>query len=901
MTKSIINKTDKGYLITKHIIKRLFLIATSIGLITLALSKYSLVIFPGKPVLQLITLFVLFIIFWNIVQHLFGIPLLWKRLYYFQFWFCIVIIHSVSVIIYYKLNYLPNGLMDHAVGYGSILINIITMFLVKIFYLDVKIKNDTDYNSHATNTNAEDPPNIQWIKDDSPICDSSSEYCTVGNAVQHTYDLLLKESPTSVGIVGSYGAGKTSTVYMVSNRLQEADNDNMNIVCIIDAWGREIKSLDKQIIAKMINTMKSYIDISKLLFIPQRYSASLSDSHWFVRLLLTINSERYETDKIIGRIDDLLEMYNKRMILFVEDIDRNHLSPSTSVNIYALFDRLKKCSNISVIITINASSVEPAALNRICNHIIGLSLLQVDFGRQVWYNFRQYCLTSFENDVPLQRPDESAENIGLYLDKEYQQRYAAIHALLGDTDEPVTIIIHLIKSIRILKLILRETWDAWQELHGEVNFDDLLYINIIKISIPDLYNYMIDNYNKFTHKPDTNNILGEERESITKKRKEEVESILPTDLNISKKEVHKLITFLFPEWSGDFDSSTLDSQRVTMSKFGQYYWNRIIAGRINENEVKDQVLLKDITAYQTGKLAAESLAQKLFESEQYSEHFEKFGQRLSRPKLNRLTLSLLLLGLEKYKSKANFDSITGCSNLWRLSLDINCGDDYYKNILKWLDVISNDSLALSNDIFSYWENTDHYDVRIKQPQPKFLSEYYNLLKKKWEYNHKILLNSLNTDIIYSLYYTLILFPNKHHYYQYLNIDKVDVINMGAATKKMTDVFCPKEFKWLCPILMKCVKTDKQKIIPFILNIVARKEKWDDKIGRYKKFQYYQINHAAAEQWLGEKNWGKIMQQTLTLDPDYYKNSNKILPNLIRDSKSTAKEYLKNKQSTKKTT
>lgn len=123
--------------------------------------------------------------------------------------------------------------------------------------------------------------------------------------------------------------------------------------------------------------------------------------------------------------------------------------------------------------------------------------------------------------------------------------------------------------------------------------------------------------------------------------------------------------------------------------------------------------------------------------------------------------------------------------------------------------------------------------------------------------------------------------------------------MCAPTEIYTDMFSPNEFLWLRPILIKCINTDSHKIIPDILNVVARKEKYDETSGKRNKLDYYQFNHDVAEKWLGAENWKDIMQMTLSLKHSTYNDPDNIIQALIKDAKRAAKEYLKDKKPPRK--
>ena len=61
---------------------------------------------------------------------------------------------------------------------------------------------------------------------------------------------------------------------------------------------------------------------------------------------------------------------------------------------------------------------------------------------------------------------------------------------MGGRDRPIFAVPKLLLTPRLLKHTLRRMRGAWQALHGEIDFDDLLMVNVLRSAAPEAFDFV---------------------------------------------------------------------------------------------------------------------------------------------------------------------------------------------------------------------------------------------------------------------------------------------------------------------------------------------------------------------------------------------------------------------------
>lgn len=255
---------------------------------------------------------------------------------------------------------------------------IISIVYFLSFYINDEKRRKRVQESSSEGSIISNPNNfLEWIIDDEPISHPKSDLFGLTSMAERCTDLLLQENISSIGINGPYGSGKSSILKLIKHFLQDdafrrhGEFRGKIEVITIGGWGRDESTIDQQILSRIVDVLSKYVDCLSISGLPKRYkNALLGTNNSIVNVLSSILYHSADPKRSLKKLDEILSSINLRIILFIEDIDRNEPS---DVELGSLLDRLKKLSNVSYIITLGLAHEYEEIVNRVCDQIESLS------------------------------------------------------------------------------------------------------------------------------------------------------------------------------------------------------------------------------------------------------------------------------------------------------------------------------------------------------------------------------------------------------------------------------------------------------------------------------------------------------------------------------------------------
>lgn len=234
-----------------------------------------------------------------------------------------------------------------------------------------------------------DNPNqlFLWIEDESPIYYPYQDLFGLATIARRVSYILLNQHTGTVGVVGTYGSGKTSLLnlveYYLKNRLelrmagskesgvQGRDYFKGEIVlCRIDGWGRVEGSVAEQILSIAVNRLQEKVDCLSVVTMPASYRKALQGvkTTWstIASALLHTSCDPIEQ---LERLDNILRATGSRLVIFLEDLDRNTAETIICDELPSLLDRLRSLRNVSFVLAIGTGHQYSNILIRICEHV----------------------------------------------------------------------------------------------------------------------------------------------------------------------------------------------------------------------------------------------------------------------------------------------------------------------------------------------------------------------------------------------------------------------------------------------------------------------------------------------------------------------------------------------------
>jgi hypothetical protein len=217
---------------------------------------------------------------------------------------------------------------------------------------------------------------LTWLEEERPIQNPSEDIFGYSPIARRIAGTLRGERIRTVGIVGPYGTGKSSLLNLTQHYLHHpqeltgAGFDGEVIVCRVDGWGRTKASSAERVLAIAIDHVSAFADCSSILSLPASYRRAIGGMRWpGGPVLEALLEESRDPVALIRRLDDILRAAGIRLVIFLEDLDRNTADEIIRDEIPSLLDRLREMRNLSFVLAIGTEHQYSAILIRICDFI----------------------------------------------------------------------------------------------------------------------------------------------------------------------------------------------------------------------------------------------------------------------------------------------------------------------------------------------------------------------------------------------------------------------------------------------------------------------------------------------------------------------------------------------------
>jgi hypothetical protein len=652
----------------------------------------------------------------------------------------------------------------------------------------------------------------KWLEKEKPI-EKPADDCFGAAVVARRVARILRESPLkTIGLIGPYGCGKSSIVNMVGYYLKEVQEgksgenrdsrkrlfDSRRIItCEVDGWAFCKETVAERVLELTVKKLARHIDCLGMMKLPAQYREAFSGagSSWskLFGSLLKVG----EPEDILGQLDKVLGCARMRMVVFIEDLDRNAAGRDIVLEIAALLDRLKRLDNVSFVFAISEDQGASDVMTRISEHIERVPSLPYKEVVKLYQFFRDSCLTIYKEDIDCRSREEIDKRLGMHK----HINDANFRALTVSSDSIIECIVKLLSTPRVVKSALRRTRQTWKQIHGEVDFDELLLVNILRFAAPEAFAFIHDKITSLRRMESgkLKTVVSSNQNPITAKKLWE-ESI--GEVRWDRKAACKLVETLFPgfyEWSTNEVSPVQGIAGTQLTD----YWVRLNAEELTDDELKDQTVLHAIDKWKRNNDAdvynGHSLASALLNEGNFADKVEQFGVQLNGKEVRQLAGQLFALilegkGVRKTKTPGYIsgEEYPGFIELWRLSLKKPV-DWHEKWILEEIEKALAVSLRFANDLYYYWRSNAEHEKNAKPELQKGI-----IVKAKEIYTDiDIFIEAIDPDYIYSVV----------HFVNYL------------SEKTEREDIDYKEWRWLGDILVKAGNKSPQRVVPQIVCLI----------------------------------------------------------------------------------
>ncbi|MHC4113085.1 MAG: P-loop NTPase fold protein [Planctomycetota bacterium] len=664
---------------------------------------------------------------------------------------------------------------------------------------------------------------IEWIQKEEPIAKPSQDYFDFAVFAQRIADILKRTPIKTIGLVGRYGSGKSSILNMVksyiesSNKLkgdiQEPDSLDLYpsrdiIICQVSGWGFQEGTAAQHVLQKAIKQLEKHTDCLSITTLPARYGKAIGDSgNVLARIIGAILCGWQSPFDILKKLDVLLSRIEKRMVIFLEDIDRNTRTEVFFNEISALLEGLKGLQNVTFVLAIGEEHRGKEVLIKISEHIETIPSMPQRQVIEICKTFRDYCLGMLNTNVRGILYGDKEDQIG--WDRSYIAEYIAQYE--DYLKKPIDYLLKILINPRVTKAALRRTLQTWQNLYGEIDFDDLLMTNILRSGATEAFIFVNENINMIRSL--SSNVSGS---SEAKKRCDKNRAGLQEELKKATENVkwdfestNELINYLFPGWDDSMSNRNITSieslknpQKVYNSEPTDY-WGRLCREQVAIDEIRDQEVINSLTMWKVGKEEKIFRGLKpldaILNNKDFFNKAMQFKMLLDGNKVRCLSEKQFELTLQEYGNKTNQENCTGFDELWQLELAspvVHHGTWIQYEICKALKT----SLLFAMDLYHYyWKQTPFWNMSKLTPV-QLIDSVVAEAKKTYENKPEVLIKVLNSKDMWNI----------------RNFAQTFIFEREGEEDHRK-----RQWSWLSNVILKAAEMNPQKIVPQIVPLVVQ--------------------------------------------------------------------------------
>lgn len=699
---------------------------------------------------------------------------------------------------------------------------------------------------------------IEWLKREEPINDPRQDCFDMAPYARRIADALRSTPMKTVALIGPYGCGKSSIAKMVQCYLSENGAESKAaspnglgdrtvyrppdiIVAEVSGWGFREGTVVEHILGGIVDAMSQRMDCLEISTIPSRYQRMLSGSGAWLHALCALVDAPADCAAILQRIDKLLLRSNMRAVTFLEDVDRNVQGQVFLNEVASLLESLKGLENISFVLAIGEEYQGQDIAAKLGEHIEIVPPPAWQPILRVLRFLREYLLKRYPNDIDVLTSEEREER-ARFAPSDPIDRIAEAGFIQRPIDAPV----RLLTSPRIVKTSLRRTWFAWERLHGEIDFDDLLVCNVLRAAAPQAYVLLNENVARLRA------ISGRAETSEAQKRNDESRKQFASLLEDRGKDaewdidaVHAVVEFLFPGFRGRhaFHRLVDTPQGVNVGEPTDY-WVRLNREEVGGRETRDQGVLLAIDEWKADKdsdvFQGHTMPNALLRIEGFADKIEQFGRRLDAEQVRELASGLFLL-IRGSDVIGKGDDYPGFVQLWRLSLkkESKGHDDW---VVGEISRALSRSLRFANDIYYYWRSNQ---ARASFPTPEIRKRFVQAARRIYGNDPGTFVNALDPGFPYSTYHLVVLHAS--------------VKNGGPGLDK-------EDWLWFGPVLLTAASVKQEVVIPQIIVLLTDYDCDPFAEHRGAAFHKPDFDDSVAESVFGAPRMRELMQ-LLNSTPD----------------------------------
>ncbi|KVX01235.1 P-loop NTPase fold protein [Shewanella frigidimarina] len=464
----------------------------------------------------------------------------------------------------------------------------------------------------------------KWLNDDSPIESKEDLDDNYQFYVERIKERIIHNENTSIALCGAFGVGKSSIINCLVQELENTDIGGIKFIhCNVDCWGVNTNDITQFVLSHIIDTVNREIDMSAFKKLPAHYKEALKTGSNSIKILNIFLDEHTNPTKELGSLNDVLTSCNLRVLVTLQDLDRNNGAKDNLNNLAALLDRLRPLESFSFVIPMEYKSEYSDIIVKVTDY--REDVIPSNFTRQIQNSLACFYKRLFNQKFRLLTDPSVLDYQELSKKNPFRSH--------GEINKSVIQINQLIPSYRVLKDVLRRVNSMWNVsgLLGEVDLVTLMLIVTLRETKPSLFDLLLENYDGLMGNLNWIRLeaLGTKNNSSGNSNQVDV-SKLVDDIckgNAFDKAIIINLFNLVPA-SGtqalhvNKNHASPTEQTIINRSDNVSYLKRILFEKVPTNEVRDQDVIKDLLMAKEGYI--DSLLTKLLSQSNYFASYDRF-------------------------------------------------------------------------------------------------------------------------------------------------------------------------------------------------------------------------------------------------------------------------------------
>jgi hypothetical protein len=381
-------------------------------------------------------------------------------------------------------------------------------------------------------------------------------------------------------------------------------------------------------LTEAIGQLEEIVDTFYVRSLPESYRETFSSGGEWLTSVSKIFFGQRDPISQFELLSGLLGSIGARLVFVVEDLDRNNSRTFDIQEVQAFLQQIKEFPNIAFVLTGGVESAGPIDYPKLCDHIEWVGGLEGADASLVIDQAWECCSdkTLFPCEI-IEPPD------GRIVATAINNLVMAGHVEMSITEA----VARLLNTPRSLRLALARTYNAWGSISGEVNWSHLLLLNVLRVSAPECFSFMVKHWMRLRGGTDGSgvkfkNIVHDDWQKCAR------------DAGWDSRAAALLMHTVLPSseaWIAGAASERAGSAVQGLHK--EKYWRRALNEAVDENDCRDQMVISDWRKWQTDSVPESSLVTHLCSTRSYAAAWEELSAYLLPSEHDRLLLSKYLL------------------------------------------------------------------------------------------------------------------------------------------------------------------------------------------------------------------------------------------------------------------